>query len=104
MTTFLNPDDVLDEKIGGPAERVARGAFWLDERVPGWPALIDLTELDLAHADCCIVGQTDAADLLEDDGWDDYDPRLGFDTAAGPGDLRDLDAAWRALIDERQGR
>lgn len=37
--------------------RVARGAAWLDQVVPGWERKIDLSRLDLADSCQCILGQ-----------------------------------------------
>lgn len=39
------------------AERVARGAAWLDEKYPGWFNKIDLSILDLADCTQCVLGQ-----------------------------------------------
>src|SRR5882757_5718389 len=39
------------------SERVAAGVAWLDENVPGWPAKIDLDELDMGSPSCCVLGQ-----------------------------------------------
>jgi hypothetical protein len=38
-------------------ERVKRGIKLLDEKVPSWRDRISCTELDLANADHCILGQ-----------------------------------------------
>lgn len=44
---------------------VARGAAWLDKKCPDWVKEIDLSELDLANAKFCVLGQT-AACLIPD--------------------------------------
>lgn len=39
------------------ADRVARGAAWLDENYPNWVDSIDLAVLDLADCYLCMMGQ-----------------------------------------------
>jgi hypothetical protein len=39
------------------AERVARGAAWLDEKYPQWFTKIDLSILDLGDCTQCVLGQ-----------------------------------------------
>lgn len=39
------------------AERVARGAAWLDEKYPQWFDKIDLSTLDLSRCTECVLGQ-----------------------------------------------
>lgn len=39
------------------AERVVRGAAWLDEKYPGWFLKIDLSILDLGNCTQCVLGQ-----------------------------------------------
>ena len=39
------------------AERVARGARWLDENFPGWEERIDPSTLELSDGQRCICGQ-----------------------------------------------
>lgn len=42
-----------------PAERVAAGAEWLDEHLPGWwrDNNIDLGRFEMSEEKCCVVGQ-----------------------------------------------
>lgn len=47
------------------AERVARGAAWLDERFPGWERKIDLGILDISDAECCVCAQVIPKELVE---------------------------------------
>jgi hypothetical protein len=37
--------------------QVTRGIAWLEEHHPGWRAKLDLSTLNLAHCDQCILGQ-----------------------------------------------
>lgn len=39
------------------ADRVARGAAWLDEKYPQWFSKIDLSILDLGNCTQCVLGQ-----------------------------------------------
>lgn len=98
------------------AERVARGAALLDEKVPGWDRRINLGSLDLGDGDCCIIGQLfpgdgkylsnysagiDALGLFSEEGppWpvDDH----GFDAMGGFA-IRMLEAEWRRVIKARR--
>lgn len=47
------------EKTPGIAERVARGAAWLDERIPDWwrEHSIDLDRFDMSEECRCVIGQ-----------------------------------------------
>jgi hypothetical protein len=96
------------------ADRVAKGAAYLDEREPGWWKRIDLDKLDLRKPCRCILGQLDT-DRQEHDFWsliaarfgldvfEDDDQRLGFN-AVGHSEraFANLTAAWRALIEARR--
>lgn len=42
------------------AERIERGAAFLDEKVPGWRDRIDLDVLDIGDCDRCILSQLEA--------------------------------------------
>lgn len=89
-------------------ERVARGAAWLDETLPGWERRIDLAQLNLANACRCVLGQ------ISGDYWSAPWPRTemdnrhyGFVCGAPPEDqtiseaYSELDEAWISLIKER---
>lgn len=39
------------------AERVARGAVWLDEHYPHWVGKVEISTLDLASCHLCVLGQ-----------------------------------------------
>lgn len=39
------------------AERVARGAEWLDRKYPGWVDAIDVSILDVSDCHQCVLGQ-----------------------------------------------
>lgn len=92
------------------AERVARGVEWLDENEEGWPARIDVGELNVRSCCACVIGQalgcftetfpfdniTEAAALgFTTDGayltTDDYDAEMDG-----------LAAEWRRVITERR--
>jgi len=98
------------------AERVARGADWLDGNSPGWQERIDLGRLDLANACLCVLGQVfaEAAEADEYAGDSYYwaqdelgvDPLfLGFDLTTSEVSVeawQAIDAEWRALIADRR--
>lgn len=91
-----------------------RGAAFLDEKEPGWAALIDLTTLDLDYVDSCVLGQLyghydvglivlglRVQSRLPDSGWERlWDQRytLGF---CGVDESDVLTAAWKAEIARR---
>lgn len=83
--------------------RVARGAAWLDEVMPGWERKLDLGILDIATCSRCIVGQIEIRAPSPSCGLED----VGLDTAgshqsaAGRFEGRLLTDAWVALVKER---
>ena len=95
------------------AERVARGAAYLDEREPGWWQRIDLDALDLAVPCKCVLGQLDGgrhgknwAKIVKAFGLrfgstegERFAIALGFDRHRETG--AELTDAWRALISAR---
>jgi hypothetical protein len=111
--------------------RVARGARYLDELVPGWDKVIDLERLDLASSCACVLGQL-ALDSKPAKTWEWFgicrffglivgknrpsDRRhssvsLGFQAYWPPGhdgpgarSYRTLTAAWRTLIEARRSQ
>jgi hypothetical protein len=108
------------------AERVTKGAALLDERVPGWPARIDLSRLDLSDGCRCALGQlwADDAPYYEpyvyglaalgldglDEGGGEYGFCLPISLTASSATSDDLDAAfdeldelWIAEIRRRTG-
>jgi hypothetical protein len=62
------------------AERVAKGAAFLDEREPGWDARIDLDTLDLQAPCRCVLGQlaTHLDDYDDDWSYRDITDRFGL--------------------------
>lgn len=50
------------------AERVARGAAWLDEQKPGWPQLIT-EELEMSGCRSCVLGQVFAVEGGKESGY-----------------------------------
>lgn len=83
--------------------RVARGAAWLDEKVPGWERRIDLGVLDIGSCRVCMVGQLSPPWHLADAGLNLWS--AGFASVSWPWeDNPEVDAlndAWRSLIKER---
>ena len=97
------------------AERVARGAALLDEKVPGWERRINLEWLDIASCYFCVLGQ-----VFDDDeraSTDDLDSpySAGIRALGIEGGVRGtvwhgfdglhidaLNAAWRRLVADRQ--
>jgi hypothetical protein len=98
------------------AERVEKGAAWLDEHRPGWVDRIDLETLDLGDPCRCVLGQqfepqSDSDQcgfevgmrLLTTPGNDPVIPLVeqGF-YATSDDNYADLTAAWRELIERRR--
>lgn len=110
------------------AERVAAGATWLDEHVPGWEHRIDLAKLNLSDTCLCVLGQVfeeraaaawDAGDIryapssrghggywfaadLEWDGRYEEPLDYGFSlTSPSAAAWHDLQGEWVALIKAR---
>lgn len=104
------------------AERIARGAALLDEKVPGWPDKVDLDKLDLGSCSKCMVGQLTGTDYEKSGGktysdgiaelgleWGtEDDTNHGFDRGYNEDgsyySYPDLTAAWRAYILERRAK
>ena len=95
------------------AERVARGAALLDEKMPGWAERIDLNVLNLASSCRCVLGQLHPNLEAPDDAYLDGlshlgvsttdDSGYGFDTSdEDDGVYERLTAAWRELIESRR--
>ncbi len=95
------------------AERVARGAALLDEKMPGWAEHIDLDVLSLASSCRCVLGQLHPNLEAPDDAYLDGlshlgvsttdDSGYGFDTSdEDDGVYERLTAAWRELIESRR--
>jgi len=89
---------------GKYAERIERGAAFLDEKVPGWREKIDLDKLDIRASSHCVVGQaTDDYFANVEDSWfgeDFYDAAVahGFEWDLDD-DAEDLTAEWRQYIE-----
>lgn len=94
------------------AERVARGAAWLDREAPGWDSLIDLASLRLSNPCLCVLGQVfaraadEAKSVFVEDGFDyatlsgSETDGLGLGCAAPYGfDVADEDYDSYALLD-----
>ncbi len=91
------------------AERVARGAAWLDENQPEWLGLIDLGQLRLSSPCRCMLGQ-----LYEDYFFATFDlpgsaQEFGFNahvdnaySAKQEAEYAALEAEWRRVIAERR--
>jgi hypothetical protein len=103
-------------------ERVTRGVALLDEKQPGWEALINLGHLDIGECENCVLGQVyrdqgpgsltpfeaGAIDLIgeyEYGFWNNA-PALvlhGFSAGAGEDVTFDvLTAEWKRVIQERR--
>lgn len=105
----------MSEDVFLVAERVKRGADWLDAVLPEWWRTFDLNRFDLASGCNCVVGQLsghafdDVVSHQRSAGWFDlsYDlaEELGF--YAGPAELvpheyQALEDEWRRVIAERR--
>ncbi len=88
------------------AARVAAGAQWLDDNVPGWVDLIDLDRLDLRSTCRCVLGQLfDDYDFAPRDArW--YSGDYGFDAVGDhlTAEYVALTDAWTRLITTRRQR
>lgn len=97
------------------AERVARGAALLDHEDPGWWQRIDVSGLDLASCQACVLGQlfgefNDGVEAVFPRRLDKVDKRIGFAASRGFDVIDDvasdsfdaLTAAWLDLINERR--
>lgn len=65
----------MTTKTLSAAERVAAGAAWLDEYVPGWWTRVTLPQLSLEDKCACVLGQVfsnEAAAYVKEHG-DDFD-------------------------------
>jgi hypothetical protein len=93
-------------------EQVAAGAAYLDQKVPGWEASVNLEKLDMADCKRCIVGQTICEYYTWQNDYDMYDDKsaaLGFDVYWPEGYSREwlteqyvkLEETWVNLLKER---
>jgi hypothetical protein len=97
------------------AERVARGAALLDEKMPGWIERVNVEWLDIASCYFCVLGQVldDGTRASTDDLDSPYSAGIkaldidreyhgtvwhGFDGIH----IDALNAAWRRLVADRQ--
>ena len=91
------------------AQRVARGASWLDVKHPGWSAKIDPALLYMGECSMCIIGQLygsfNVQTYAEGGVLRGIDPVVyGFQLPAGEDDSQNWDALgslWRAAIAQR---
>lgn len=89
------------------AERVAKGAAYLDEHHPGWSDRIDRIDrtcLDMGHCAKCVLGQLfDGWVGAVKDRWPDVwlDPEYGFDRFLDEPSFEPLTAEWLALLETR---
>jgi hypothetical protein len=101
------------------AERVARGAELLDEKVPGWAERISVAELDLSSCSSCVIGQLFATEafngaglwpsgydfgvqIIGVNGWESW---YGFDRRFSDTEpWSELNDEWRRVIAERTAR
>ncbi len=97
-------------KLGTPAQ-VAKGAKFLDKKLPGWAGKINTKKIVMSSNDMCIMGQLakkakagDALDYAETLGLDEKKLMShGFEADSDPDDDADAQHAelWRAEIEER---
>lgn len=93
--------------------RVKDGAALLDERLPGWAAMIDLRRLNLASCKQCVLGQSARALGADVDVfgsgmfalWPDADLAAGMDMATSHGfyssrfgEYDELDRLWAEQV------
>lgn len=95
------------------AQRVAKGAALLDEKIPGWPRMVEVAILDIDDPCKCVLGQVRRAQI-GDDYYSAYGAMVsalhlieeevygfGFD-AWNHDEIPALTAAWRTLIEARR--
>ena len=56
-TVTESPYKLTEEDERLCAERVAKGAQFLDEKIPDWYTKINTDTLDMTDGSCCIIGQ-----------------------------------------------
>lgn len=91
-----NPILIGREAAIKAAERVARGAAWLDANVPGWETRIDLYEFDISSACKCVFGQVFTNEARSSRHYDGYMFAMYW--------VEKVDAELKAMRDERNGR
>jgi hypothetical protein len=94
MTTTTTPVDIPI------ANRVRRGIAWLDENAPLWRDELDLSTLDIADSNDCVLGQVfqvDAINAAHDRGhyWSGFEYVLDSDRFTDD-DGAPLSEAWAA--------
>jgi hypothetical protein len=76
------------------AERVARGAAWLDEVKPGWRGRVDVAELDMTLTTDCVLGQVFATETARYGYWGG----LRMLTASQPHEFSDILARQHGFL------
>lgn len=84
---------------GKYAERIAKGAVFLDERQPGWRRRVDLDKLDLFSLDDCVLGQVYGGSRGVTKAGVNYNPHLAFDAVLEDDNFIELGNAWRQYIE-----
>ena len=86
--------------VNSSAQRVAKGAAYLDRNYPGWERKVDVAILDITETDRCICGQV----ISPEYGWAEVrmDVIQWGETAADYGFALPSDGdTWVSLIKER---
>jgi hypothetical protein len=91
------------------AERVARGAALLDEKLPGWDQRIDAVSLDIDLCESCVLGQLFAVDDhygyltgLRSLGVHHPASELDYGFDGSWDEIDDLTAEWKRVINGRR--
>ncbi|TDC35672.1 hypothetical protein E1211_15310 [Micromonospora sp. 15K316] len=90
--------------IGELRHRVNLGADWLDQQHPGWPALVDLSRLDIDDSLNCVLGQVVGDFWRAPMTWAEAVNR-GFQVRNGlqyDAETEALNRLWRGLIEQRR--
>lgn len=107
----MTEDDVAtyDARRAPARQRVARGARWLDERLPDWHTKVDPVTLNITSSTTCVIAQ--AFDGSFRQGLFKLDPdytiglvEYGFNDryVGGRSDRDALEAAWTLEIHRRR--
>lgn len=85
-------------------DRVAAGVMLLDDRRPDWRTLVDVSRLNIADGDWCVLGQVfpeqSYGDALEELGLDSSPWEYGFDARGS--EYEALRRAWIGVITTAQ--
>jgi len=88
-------------------KEIEKGVIWLNKNYPGWESKIDVDELDMESAYCCVLGQLgnykELTDKLHENNTNQFE--CGFSLFPGIGSIQnfrykfdDLTKEWKDKI------